>query len=71
MITEKEKGFLNSETNQAIDIVIFDYLRHKEHLSPNYVTNKLRDLTLEVPFKLKLKRFLILQKFKMISIIKK
>ncbi|MEP6595444.1 MAG: glycosyltransferase family 2 protein [Ginsengibacter sp.] len=67
----KENGFLNNEINQAIDIVIFDYLRHREHLSPNYVTNKLRNLTLDLPFNLKLKRFLVLQKFKMISIIKK
>ena len=66
----KERGILNNKINKRIDVAIFNYLKHKAHLSPVYVTNKIRDLSFDLPIYFKLKRILILLKFKMTSTVK-
>jgi glycosyltransferase involved in cell wall biosynthesis len=64
----RERGLLNGEVNKKIDVIIFNYLRFKGRRLPAYAIKKLESLIFDLPLKLKLKKNLVLLKFKWISI---
>jgi glycosyltransferase involved in cell wall biosynthesis len=63
----KEKKILTSQMNEKIDVAIFNYLRFKGQLNPGYAVKKLRSLTFDLPFNLKLRKFLVLLKYRWLS----
>src|SRR5205085_3830327 len=48
----KEKGILDDALNRKIDVIIFNYLRYKGYLCPDYASKKIRQLSFDLPLNL-------------------